>query len=139
MISDSSADPNEWMAIGDALDVVVARGRVREIGAGEGLTAAAVEALALATTEVAQNILIHASAGELAVRPAREPGRRGVVVVARDRGPGIGELRLALTDGYSTGSGLGLGLPSARRLVDDFVIDSRPNQGTVVILTKWAS
>ena len=66
-----------------------------------------------------------------------ENGRRGIRVVARDDGPGIEDLERALTDGYTTGGGLGLGLPGARRLVDEFAIRSAPGQGTTVTLVKW--
>jgi serine/threonine-protein kinase RsbT len=65
-------------------------------------------------------------------------GRRGIRVIARDEGPGIADLERALQDGYTTGGGLGLGLPGARRLVDDFSIESAPGRGTTVTLVKWS-
>ena len=65
-------------------------------------------------------------------------GRRGIQVVARDQGPGIADLERALQDGYTTGGGLGLGLPGARRLVDEFDIETAPGQGTTVTLVKWS-
>ena len=65
-------------------------------------------------------------------------GRRGIRVVASDQGPGIADVERAMQDGYTTGGGLGLGLPGARRLVDDFVLDSEPGRGTTVTLVKWS-
>lgn len=127
-------DTVAWMRIESDLDLVVARNRVRETGAAQGLPFAAIEALAIATTEVARNMLVHAHGGELSVSPA--DGAGGVVVVARDRGPGIPEVSLAMQDGYTTGGGLGLGLPSAKRLVDHLDVVTELGRGTVVTLTK---
>ena len=76
--------------------------------------------------------------GEVATRVVRDDnGRRGIRVVAVDEGPGIDDLEKALTDGYTTGGGLGLGLPGARRLVDEFGIETAPGEGTRVTLVKW--
>ena len=75
--------------------------------------------------------------GEVVVRVLRERGREGIEVVASDDGPGIADVELALQDGYTTGNGLGLGLPGARRLVDDFELDTQPGAGTRVRLVKW--
>ncbi len=88
--------------------------------------------LATAVSEIAGNLLRHAGGGTVLLRTEAD----GVVVEARDAGPGIEDLRLALTDGYSTGGSLGLGLPGARRLVDEFAITSKPGEGTVVRLAK---
>lgn len=95
------------------------------------------EALATATSEVARNIFLHAKSGEL-LTVTEEDGRRTVVVVAQDDGPGIADTQRAIEDGYSTGSGLGLGLSSARRLVDQFELVSEIGRGTTVTLKKWA-
>jgi serine/threonine-protein kinase RsbT len=72
------------------------------------------------------------------LRSASNGSRHGVVVVARDRGPGISDLTLAVRSGYSTSGGLGLGLPGVRRIVDDFQIESNRHEGTTVTVTKWA-
>ncbi|OLC67000.1 MAG: ATP-binding protein [Candidatus Rokubacteria bacterium 13_1_40CM_2_68_8] len=119
-------------------DVAMARKRVREMARRQGLEERAVEALATAVSEVARNIVVHAGLGELLLDAAEERGRRGVVVIARDGGPGIPDLEMALRDGYSSAEGLGLGLSSARRLVDEFEIISTAGQGTTVTLKKWA-
>jgi serine/threonine-protein kinase RsbT len=119
-------------------DVVIARRKVRELAQRQGLCHVDVEALATAVTELTRNILVHASSGELLVRCTGDEGRRGVLVIARDQGPGIADLQQAMRDGYSSGSGLGLGLPSAQRLCDEFAIESKPGDGTIVTLCKWA-
>ena len=95
--------------------------------------------LATAISEIARNITTYAERGEVLLELVRDPGgRRGVKVIARDRGPGIADLERALTDGYTTGGGLGLGLPGARRLVDEFDVQSALGEGTTVTLVKWA-
>jgi serine/threonine-protein kinase RsbT len=120
-------------------DVVAARRALREVGALQGLSPAAIESLATAVTEIARNMLVHASGGELRVGPFARDGRRGVFVEARDAGPGIADVALALSDGYSTGGGIGLGLSSAKRLVDEFEIDSAVGAGTAVTLRMWTA
>jgi serine/threonine-protein kinase RsbT len=118
-------------------DVAVARASARAIGAREGLSVVAREALATAVSEIACNILDHALVGELVLAPADE-GRRGVVVVARDQGSGIADLELAMEDGYTTGEGLGMGLPAARELVDEFELASTVGHGTTVTMRMYA-
>jgi serine/threonine-protein kinase RsbT len=80
---------------------------------------------------------VHVGHGEVVLRPVQEERRRGLVVVARDTGPGIPNVQAALRDGYAGRSGLGLGLPGARRLMDEFDIVSEPGRGTTVTMTKW--
>jgi len=127
------------LSICEQVDVAMARKAVRQLAPQGGLSDRAAHALTTAVSEIAQNILIHARAGELIVRVIDEPGRRGLIVIGRDAGPGIGDADRAMQDGYSTGAGLGLGLPSARRLVDDFELVSDSGCGTTVTLKKWAS
>jgi serine/threonine-protein kinase RsbT len=92
--------------------------------------------LATAVSEVARNIVRFADYGEIVIELLEDP-RRGVQVVARDTGPGIPDVEQALTDGYSSYQGLGLGLPGARRLMDDFAVVSEPGRGTTVTMIKW--
>ena len=120
-----------------ASDVVVARRKVRELGAHAGLTDAAIAALATAVTEVGQNLVVHVGSGELVMGVVSSASRRGVVVIACDQGPGIADIAKAMDDGHSTGPGLGLGLSSARRLVDEFEIESTIGVGTTITLKKW--
>jgi serine/threonine-protein kinase RsbT len=110
-------------------DVVTARQRARAMAGDLELTSTDQTLLATAISEVARNITTYAK---------DENGREGIRVIARDQGPGIENLELALQDGYTSGGGLGLGLPGARRLVDDFNIETAPGQGTTVTLVMWA-
>ncbi len=130
--------PSRRIAIRADPDVAVARRHVRELGRCLGWRPAAVEALATAVSEVARNIVVHAAAGEMRFDVVRDRDRVGVEVVALDRGPGIADLDRAMQDGYSTAGGLGLGLPSARRLVDEFELGGGAGGGTIVIMRKWS-
>ncbi|MGH2625431.1 MAG: ATP-binding protein, partial [Anaerolineales bacterium] len=85
------------------------------------------------------NILLYAGTGEILLRPVIQGERRGLVIVAEDHGPGIPDVGLALQDGYSTSGGLGLGLPGAKRLMDEFDITSANGKGTTVTMKKWVS
>jgi serine/threonine-protein kinase RsbT len=120
-------------------DVVTARQRAREMAGELDLTTTDQTLLATAISEVARNITTYAKRGEVLLSVVRDDGgRQGIQVIARDDGPGIEDVELALRDGYTSGSGLGLGLPGARRLVDDFNIETAPGQGTKVTLVMWA-
>jgi len=118
-------------------DVVDARREARELAASLGFEPTDLTLLATAISEVARNITAYAGEGEIVVSVRNSGARVGISVVARDAGPGIDDVDLALRDGYSTGDGLGLGLPGARRLVDEFAIDTAPGRGTVVTMVKW--
>jgi serine/threonine-protein kinase RsbT len=126
------------IAIESDSDVVVARQRAREMAAALELTSTDQTLLATAISEIARNITTYAKRGEVVVSIVHEDDRRGIRVIARDQGPGIADIDRALQDGYTTGGGRGLGLPGARRLVDDFSIDSAPGRGTTVTLVKWS-
>lgn len=125
--------------IRDESDLTVVRRHVRESASREGLSGTAIEALATAVTELARNVLDHAAGGSLQIGPARQDGRRGVVVTVSDLGPGIPDIAKAMQDGYSTRHGLGLGLPGARSLVDEFRIESEVGRGTTITLWKWSA
>jgi len=130
-------EPEERIAIESDNDVVTARQRARELAAKLELTSTDQTLLATAISEVARNITTYAGTGEVALRVLRDRGREGIEVLASDDGPGIEDVELALQDGYTTGNGLGLGLPGARRLVDEFDLETRPGEGTRVRLVKW--
>ena len=131
-------DAPERIAIESDADVVTARQRARSLAAGLEMPSTDQTLLATAISEIARNITAYAKRGEIFLEVVRDAdGRRGVKVIARDHGPGIADLDRALTDGYTTGGGLGLGLPGARRLVDEFDIQTAPGQGTTVTLIKW--
>ena len=129
----------ERISIESDSDVVTARQRARELAAELELTSTDQTLLATAISEVARNITTYATRGEVVLSIVRDNGgRAGIQVVARDDGPGIDDVELALQDGYTSGGGLGLGLPGARRLVDEFEIESAPSEGTTVTLVKWS-
>jgi len=131
-------ESEERIAIESDGDVVVARQRARALAAEMELSTTDQTLLATAISEVARNIRAYAVRGEVLVGVVRaEDGRRGIRVIARDDGPGIDNIEAALQDGYTTGNGLGLGLPGARRLVDDFHIQTAPGRGTTVTLVMW--
>lgn len=119
-------------------DIVVARQRGRELAQEVGMSATDATLLATAISEVARNIISYASPGKVTITVVDEHGRRGIRVVASDTGLGIEDIQRALGEGYSTGAGMGLGLPGARRLVDDFQIHSTPGEGTTITMTKWS-
>ncbi|WP_231503115.1 sigma-70 family RNA polymerase sigma factor [Blastococcus sp. URHD0036] len=117
-------------------DIVAARQAARELAARLGFARTELTLIATAVSEVTRNIVRFAGTGEVVVELVDRP-RRGVQVTARDTGPGIPDVERALTDGYSTYSGLGLGLPGARRLMDEFAVVSEMGRGTTVTMTKW--
>jgi serine/threonine-protein kinase RsbT len=128
----------ERIAIESDADVVTARQRARALAVGLDMPTTDQTLLATAISEIARNITTYAVRGEVLIDLVRDDnGRRGIRVVAVDEGPGIEDLERALTDGYTTGGGLGLGLPGARRLVDEFDIQTAPGEGTRVTLVKW--
>jgi serine/threonine-protein kinase RsbT len=118
-------------------DVVVARREARDLAARQGMEGTDLTLLATAISEIARNITTYAGSGDITIEAVNSGRRRGVRVVASDNGPGIVNLDLALRDGYTTGRGLGLGLPGARRLVDDFEVETEVGKGTRVTLIKW--
>lgn len=90
-----------------------------------------------AASELSRNTLVHGGGGRMRWELVEREGRQGLQLHFEDEGPGIADLKLALTDGWTSGSGMGLGLPGSRRLVSDFRIDSAPGRGTRVSITKW--
>jgi serine/threonine-protein kinase RsbT len=126
------------VAIRTDADVVTARQEARALGADLGFSSTDLTLLATAISEVARNITDYAGEGEVALRVLNDSGRHGIEVVARDDGPGIDDVELAMQDGFTTGNGLGLGLPGTRRLVDEFDLRTEPGGGTRVRLVKWA-
>lgn len=118
-------------------DVVTARQLGREFAAEAGFGGGDQAVIAAAISEVARNILTYAQIGEVTLHSAHEGEREGIVVVARDNGPGIPDVALALQDGYTTSGGSGLGLPGSRRLMDEFTVVSSLGAGTLVTMKKW--
>jgi serine/threonine-protein kinase RsbT len=110
----------------------------RELAAQAGLRGTGLTLLATAVSEVARNVVRFTGGGEIVLEVVEQDGRRGVQVVARDSGPGIADVDQAMADGYSTYAGLGLGLPGARRLMDEFAVVSDVDRGTTVTMTMWS-
>lgn len=124
--------------VSGASDADWARYTVHELAVREGFQETRAVALATAVSEIARNIVVHAGRGKLSVAPITDGLRHGIVVVARDEGPGIPDIDRAMQDGYSTKGSLGLGLSGAKRLVDKFEIESIVGEGATITLTQWA-
>jgi serine/threonine-protein kinase RsbT len=118
--------------------ILEARQAARALAADLGFDSTSQTLIATAISELARNILKYARSGEILLRPAARNGAQGITIVAADNGPGIADTALALTDGFSTDGGLGLGLPGTKRLMDDFDLVSEVGQGTTVTATRWA-
>jgi serine/threonine-protein kinase RsbT len=118
-------------------DIVPARAGGRALASQMGFSRTDATLIATAISEVARNIVVHAGSGEIVVR--REDGidRYGLMVEARDSGPGIPDVEAAMQEGYGTKGGLGLGLPGTRRIMDEFEIESEVGRGTTVTMRKW--
>src|SRR3981189_3323686 len=123
--------------INNSDDLVPARQAGHELASQLGFSLTDVTIIATASSEIARNITSYAGRGEVRVGLQYRAGRQALVVRAEDDGPGIVDIERALEDGYSTGRGLGLGLPGARRLMDRLIVDSAPGKGTVVEMWKW--
>lgn len=125
------------VAIQREADIVAARQAGRQLAAQLGFSNTDQTLIATAISEVARNIVVYAVHGEIVLTRADDGGRVGIQVQAIDTGPGIDNKELALRDGYSTKNSLGLGLPGARRLMDDFDLQSEIGRGTTVTMKKW--
>ncbi|MGZ3688150.1 MAG: anti-sigma regulatory factor [Bdellovibrionota bacterium] len=119
-------------------DLVAARREGRDLSLKAGFTGSQPTLIATAISEVARNILSYAKHGEIILSIVQaEDHHSGILVIAQDQGPGIANVELAMQDGYSTGKSLGLGLPGARRLMDEFKIVSTVGAGTTITMKKW--
>lgn len=118
-------------------DLLPARAEGRALALQLGFSRTDATLIATAISEIARNIVVHVGKGEIIMKPVRDGNRYGLVVTATDSGPGILDLEAALEHGYASRGGLGLGLPGARRLMDDFDVQSERGRGTTVTMTKW--
>jgi serine/threonine-protein kinase RsbT len=130
-------EKNEHLAIRAGDDVVRARQAVRALALQAGFSLVDQTKIITAASEIARNTLDYGGGGELALELLRDGARRGLRLTFTDRGPGIADIEQALKDGYSTGNGLGLGLSGAKRLSNEFAIDSKPGAGTKITLARW--
>jgi serine/threonine-protein kinase RsbT len=108
------------------------------VGARLGFSSSDLTLIATAISELACNIVSYVTRGEIIRRLVQQGNQQGIVIIAHDEGPGIPDVAQAMQDGYSTGNSLGLGLPGAKRLMDEFEIVSHPGKGTTVTIKKWA-
>jgi serine/threonine-protein kinase RsbT len=135
-VADESLFEESW-AVDSPAAALAVRQRARELALALGFGARASEAVTIAVSELANNIVDHAKSGHILIRTVRDGTRVCVVIVAGDRGPGIADIDWALTDGCSSAGGLGCGLPAVRRLMDEFRIDSVVGRGTEITVRKW--
>jgi len=126
------------IAVRTEQDVVLARQAARQAAVACGLRLVDQTKLITAASELARNAVVYGGGGRMRWDAASNGARRGVLLEFVDQGPGIADLEQALTDGWTSGKGMGLGLSGSRRLVDVFEIDTAPGRGTRVTITKWA-
>ncbi|MER6508571.1 anti-sigma regulatory factor [Nonomuraea sp. NPDC003560] len=126
------------MTIAGSADVVMVRQIVRTLAIEAGLSLVDQTKIVTAASELARNALVYAGGGDVRIDLVENGRKRGLKLVFSDDGPGIPDLDKALTDGFTTGGGMGLGLGGSRRLVDEFDLISAPGKGTTVTVTKWA-
>ncbi|MEU8161412.1 anti-sigma regulatory factor [Micromonospora parva] len=119
-------------------DVVRVRQLVRAVAVASRLSLVDQTKLVTAASELARNTLVYGGGGSVEVTVVDNGRRKGVQIVFADSGPGIADLDLAMTDGYTSGGGLGLGLSGSRRLVDEFQIETSAETGTRITVTKWS-
>jgi len=129
---------SKTIALENAHDIAVARNQVRVLAAALGFRVLDQTRLATVTSELARNVIKYAGRGRLIAYPLSTPnGRQALRLIFEDQGPGIPNIAEAMSDGFSTGRGLGKGLPGARRLVDEFQIESEVGRGTRVTVLRW--
>ena len=118
-------------------DVVLARQTARKLATECGMRLIDLTKMVTAVSELARNTMVYGGGGDMDWQILDENARTGLRLVFRDEGPGIPDIKLAMTDGWTSGSGLGLGLTGAKRLVDEFELDTAPGQGTRITITRW--
>lgn len=132
-----TVDKHESLPISSDDDIVRVRQKVRDWAVGLGFSLVDQTKLVTAASELARNTLIYGHGGTLLLEAVSNDGRRGLRLTFEDHGPGIADVDLALKDGYTTGTGLGLGLSGARRLSHDFSLTSKVGEGTRVMIGRW--
>ena len=128
---------DELIGLRSTDDIIKARQLVRDCAVFAGPLAGRSNQIVTAASELARNTLVHGGGGEMCLQAVHEGTRRGVQVTFTDQGPGIADVELAMTDGYTTRGGLGLGLSGSKRLVNEFAIESKPGKGTTVRIVRW--
>jgi serine/threonine-protein kinase RsbT len=128
---------DETAAINSSGDIVKVRQIVRQWAISLGFSLVEQTKMVTAASELARNTLVHGGGGAVQMQALNNESRRGLKLTFSDEGPGIKDLEQAMKDGFTTGSGMGLGLGGAKRLVNEFEIDSAPGRGTKVMITRW--
>ena len=128
---------SETMSVLTDADVVMVRQQVRTWAVQQGFGLVDQTKIVTAASELARNTLVHGGGGSLRLEALNDGSRRGLRLIFEDRGPGIPDIQLAMKDGYTTGTGLGLGLSGAKRLSNEFEISSKSGEGTRVAITRW--
>jgi serine/threonine-protein kinase RsbT len=136
-VTHSPGSVSACLPIHSDLDLVRVRQHVRQMTAHLGFGLVEQTKLVTAASELARNALVHGGGGQMECSPVSRGGTQGLRLVFSDQGPGIADLDQALSDGYTSGEGLGMGLGGARRLVHEFSVDSRRGAGTTVTVTSW--
>jgi len=134
------AGAEERLALVDEGGIVAARQRAREMARRLGFGMVDQSRIATAVSELARNVVRYAvdGRGDVTIRDlTTTPGRTGIEIVVQDKGPGIADIEQAMRDGFTSGGGLGMGLPGTKRLMDDMQIASKPGEGTTVTIRKW--
>ena len=119
------------------LDIVIARTLARDTAKALGFGAIDQARIATAVSELARNIFLYAGSGSVTVREIEKSGRKGIEIVCEDQGPGIANLELAMQDGFTTSRGMGMGLPGAKRLMDQFEVKTKEGEGTTITCRTW--
>ena len=138
MVSPNLVD--ELLPIRDEADIINARQRAREIAKRLGFGAVDQSRIATAVSELTRNVLRYATdgLGQVAIRPQTQaPRGTGLEIVVSDHGPGIADIEQAMREGFTSGPGMGMGLPGTKRLMDEMEIESGPGRGTIVTIRKW--
>lgn len=128
---------SDKLPVASDADIVTVRQRVRALAVESGFSLVDQTKIVTAASELARNTVVHGGGGTVDIEMLVEGGRRGLRLTFRDHGPGIADVEAAMRNGFTTGGGLGLGLGGARRLSNEFDIQSRPGEGTVVRITRW--
>jgi serine/threonine-protein kinase RsbT len=128
---------SETLSIRNDSEVVMVRQRVRAMAVVQGFSLVDQTKIVTAASELARNALIHGGGGTARIEAVKDGARKGLKLTFEDRGPGIADISLAMRDGFSTGGGLGLGLSGAKRLSNEFEIQSKPGEGTRVSIARW--
>jgi serine/threonine-protein kinase RsbT len=133
------AERSSTLEVRTSEDVVRVRQEVRNRTAAMGFSLVDQTKFVTAASEIARNTIDHGEGGTVRIEVVAAPGKKGVRLVFEDQGPGIADIKLAMQDGYTTGGGLGMGMPGSKRLSNEFYVESAPGKGTKVTLVRWKS